>query len=59
MPGIRRVYGQYLEMGKLQTFEILVDNPASGHFRPGDTLSGQVVLELTEDLHIIGMFILF
>eukprot|EP00916_Digyalum_oweni_P022914 GHVL01037997.1.p1 GENE.GHVL01037997.1~~GHVL01037997.1.p1 ORF type:complete len:101 (+),score=10.77 GHVL01037997.1:499-801(+) len=38
-------------MGKIKTFEILVDNPGST-VKAGDSVRGQVLLELSEDVEL-------
>jgi len=40
-------------MGKLTVFEILVDNPG-GLVKAGDTVRGQLLLDLCADLVVIG-----
>ena len=43
-------------MGKLTTFEILVDN-LGGLVKVGETLRGQLLLELSADLEVNGEFL--
>lgn len=45
-------------MGKLKTFEIFVDNQ-DGQVAAGETLRGEVVLETTEDIDVIGKLFWF
>lgn len=40
-------------MGKVEKFDIALSN-TSGVYRPGDTLSGQVILRLDEEASIYG-----
>ena len=40
-------------MGKLTVFEIMVDNPG-GMVKAGDTVRGQLLLELCADLEVNG-----